>query len=225
MRVLGIETSSERGSVALLDGETLVAFASHEEPQAHGERLPGLMDAVMAESGCSRGSIDRLAVGTGPGSFTGLRVGIAFAQGIALGLARPVVGVGSLRAMATSVPGNVAGARCAVLDARRGEAFVAAYSLDGGELFAPVVVPLDRVDAVLASSVTGEKVLCGTLASAIPSSNPVYRSSGSDRPSAEWTARLASTLTDLGPATAQYIRPADAIPPKMPPSPLSSSSG
>src|SRR5690606_29707052 len=97
-RVLALETSSRRGSAALYAGE-IVAEASHEIPNAHGEQLGKLVDGWLAEAGWSKSQIDRLAVGIGPGSFTGLRVGIALAQGMALGLDRPLVGISSLVAL------------------------------------------------------------------------------------------------------------------------------
>jgi tRNA threonylcarbamoyladenosine biosynthesis protein TsaB len=86
-----------------LDGKVLGALF-HEELNAHAERVLGLIEELLASAGWTRGSLDRVAVGVGPGSFTGLRVGIALAQGIALGLARPLIGVGSLRAMASGLP-------------------------------------------------------------------------------------------------------------------------
>src|SRR5258706_8847589 len=86
MRLLGIETSSRRGSVALVENDRVVARAAHEKLNAHAEELARLLDEVIADSGWSRRSFDRVAVGMGPGSFTGVRVGVAFAEGIAVGL-------------------------------------------------------------------------------------------------------------------------------------------
>ena len=146
MRVLGIETSSRRGSVALLErGQTVIAL-SHEELNAHAERLLPLIDQALAEAGWSRTALDRVAVGVGPGSFTGLRVGIALGQGIAVGLGIPLLGIGSLRAMAAAVPGERPGSRWALLDARRGEVFVAAYDQAGAELLAPCAIAPAEVE-------------------------------------------------------------------------------
>src|SRR6185369_5960506 len=142
MRVLGIETSTRRGSVAAVEGTLTLGTLAHEEPSAHAERVLSLIEILLAEVGWSRASIERIAVGIGPGSFTGLRVGIALAQGMALGLGRPIVGVGSLAALASSAPATDRRTRVPVLDARRGELFVAAYDADGRERLAPNAVPV-----------------------------------------------------------------------------------
>jgi tRNA threonylcarbamoyladenosine biosynthesis protein TsaB len=150
VRVLGIETSSRRGSVALVEGGQLVFSLSHEELNAHAERLLPLIDRVLAEAAWSRSTLERVAVGIGPGSFTGLRVGIALGQGIAVGLGVDLVGVGSLRAMAAGVPIGQPGSRWAMLDARRGEVFLAAYDEQGSELMPPCAVAPERIVARMA---------------------------------------------------------------------------
>src|SRR5688572_6886733 len=104
VRVLAIETSGPRGSVALLEDERLIIELEHDQPNAHAERILPLVERALASAGFDRTSLDRLAVGVGPGSFTGLRVGIALAEGLALGLGIPIVGVPSLRAMAAAAP-------------------------------------------------------------------------------------------------------------------------
>src|SRR5262245_38771593 len=140
MRVLGIETSTRRGSVALWD-DRLVLALDHAQPNAHAEALLPLVARLFAETGIAKSSIERVAAGTGPGSFTGLRVGIALGEGIALGVGVPLVGVGSLEAMAHAARESKR-PRVAVLDAGRGELFLAAYGADGAEVIAPSAVPL-----------------------------------------------------------------------------------
>lgn len=100
--------------------------------------------AVAAAGGWS--VVDRLAVGVGPGTFTGLRVGIATARGLALGRGLPVSGVGSLDALARGL-GEIAGARArlAVTDARRGEVFATLYSAAGERLWDPFVCPPEEL--------------------------------------------------------------------------------
>src|SRR5688572_26659375 len=100
MRVLGIETSSTRGSLAVLEGTELRAVRVHEEPHRHAELTLSLIGEVLAEAGIDKRELSRIAVGVGPGSFTGVRVALALGQGIAHGLGIPLVGVGSLAAMA-----------------------------------------------------------------------------------------------------------------------------
>ena len=127
MRTLGIETSTSQTSVALLEGGQLVLTRAHTRPKQSAERLLPLIAELLAEAGWPRESLERIGVSVGPGSFTGLRVGLACAQGLSLGLGIPLVGVTSLQAMARAVPASIPGLRCAILDARRGEVFAAAY--------------------------------------------------------------------------------------------------
>ena len=221
MRVLGIETSTRRGSVAaVLDGTTLGAFA-HEAPNEHAERVLALIEVLLAEVGWSRTSLDRIAVGIGPGSFTGLRVGIALAQGIALGLERPLVGVGSLQALASAVAATDARVRVPVLDARRGELFIAAYDATGTELLAPSAVPVGEAGAFVRESVAGELVLVGEAAHLVGTGFDVLSGGELDLPHASTVARAGATLD---PATAPvepvYVRGPGATPQNLPPSPL-----
>src|SRR5690606_25308406 len=107
----------------------------------HGERLLPLLDDLLERCDWARSSIERIGVGIGPGSFTGLRVGIALAAGVSLGLGVPLVGVGSLRALAAGHPQADPRLRVVVRDARRNEHFVAVYDANGTELVAPEAVP------------------------------------------------------------------------------------
>jgi tRNA threonylcarbamoyladenosine biosynthesis protein TsaB len=223
VRVLGIETSSVRGSVALIDDERTVCTMGHERENAHGESILPLIAQALATAGWSRRQLDRVAVGLGPGSFTGLRVGIAIAQGLAEGLEIPLVGIPSLRAMAAAVPRDRHGCRCVLLDARRGELFVAAYDADGREALEVRVVSgaleLDRLVQQL-----GDPILLGNgLADGhapLPDSPNVFRSPETDYPHARWTA-LLGLATDPSPVLrALYVRDAVAQIPKLPDNPL-----
>lgn len=100
----------------MLDDGRVLASAEHSDLNAHAERLLPLLEEVFAQAKLTRHDVHRVAVGIGPGSFTGLRVGIALGQGLGLGLGIPVVGVGSLAALAAAGNGAV---RLALLDARR----------------------------------------------------------------------------------------------------------
>jgi tRNA threonylcarbamoyladenosine biosynthesis protein TsaB len=223
MRVLGIETSSRRGSVALLDGEELVARAAHVEPNAHAEQLAPLLERVLADAGCSKASLDRIGVGMGPGSFTGLRVGIAFAQGIALGLDIPLIGVSSLQAMSLPCPPSVTGLRVPLLDARRGEVFAAAYAANGEERLAPCALPRATVLGVLGGLLGTELALLGEVVAELGATAACGADELTLLPDAVGAALLAaraelgSSLTDP-----QYVRDAGATPGPMPPSPFGS---
>ncbi|HVJ22164.1 MAG TPA: tRNA (adenosine(37)-N6)-threonylcarbamoyltransferase complex dimerization subunit type 1 TsaB, partial [Polyangiaceae bacterium] len=150
MRVLAIETSGPRGSVALLENTELVLELEHEQPNAHAEQILPLVERALSSAGFDRRSLDRIAVGIGPGSFTGLRVGIALGEGLALGLDLPIVGVSSLRAMAAAAPASEPRVRVPVLDARRSEIFAAAYDAEGSEKMAPCAIPIAEAGAAAA---------------------------------------------------------------------------
>src|SRR5678815_1575047 len=107
MIVLGLDTCLSSCSVAVRDGERVLASAREVMARGHQERLAPMAQAVMAEAGLSFDKLDRIAVTVGPGSFTGLRVGIAFAKGLALALDLPTVGVGSLEALGAEAYGLV----------------------------------------------------------------------------------------------------------------------
>src|SRR3954469_13948498 len=96
MRVLALDSTTRAGSVALVDGDRVVTERAGDGSRKHGERLPG----ELADLGAAWGTIDGFAVASGPGSFTGLRIGIATMQGLALVAGRRVVGVSALEALA-----------------------------------------------------------------------------------------------------------------------------
>lgn len=99
MRILAIDTSSPAGSLALLAEGRLVAGAALEGQRYSTELMPGI-ERLLSRAGCLPGELDALAVAVGPGAFTGLRVGIGSAQGLALGLRRPCLGVNTFEAWA-----------------------------------------------------------------------------------------------------------------------------
>jgi tRNA threonylcarbamoyladenosine biosynthesis protein TsaB len=220
VRVLAIETSSPRGSVALTErGRVIVSF-DHEQANAHAERLLPLVERAIAESGFSKRSLERVAVGVGPGSFTGLRVGIAHAEGIALGLGIPLVGVGALRAMAATARDGDGRLRVPVLDARRDEVFVAAYTHEGEERLAPTALP--RASALGELEKLGPD-LCFIGAAAALLSETVERLEGRDHdlPHAREVALLGSRLDPARhPPDPIYVRGVGATLPNLPPSPL-----
>jgi tRNA threonylcarbamoyladenosine biosynthesis protein TsaB len=167
MIVLGFDTSTPSTAVALrlADGR---ANEARDDPQAgahpgHATRLLDMAQTLLSEAAVTWSEIDRIAVGLGPGTFTGLRVGIATARGLAQSLSVDLVGVSSPRALAVAAlrPGALAastledgspGGVLAVIDARRGEAFVAAYELDAHELAPPRAVPPQELASVISEA-------------------------------------------------------------------------
>ena len=126
MKVLAFETSTEACAVALhVDGRTLERFEL--APRRHAELALPWADALLAEAGVSRAQLDAVAVGRGPGAFTGVRLGIGLAQGIALALDLPVVPVSTLQVLALRAPAH-ADKVLACIDARMGEVYAAAYA-------------------------------------------------------------------------------------------------
>lgn len=215
MRILGIESSSRRGSVALLDGDRLVASIEHEQPNAHAERLLPLLDRLLSDAGWPKSSLDRLGVGVGPGSFTGLRAGIALAEGLSVGLDRPLCGVGSLLAMARGALAEHSGPCCALLDARRSELFVAVYSPELDELCAPRTLPVaDLADFLLQFSVS---TVVGELAQTLAPRCTLATGPTLDLPHARWVGALAAELDEASsPPEPQYVRGIGATLPTLP---------
>lgn len=234
--VLAIETSCRRGSVALVESGRVLASAWHDHANAHGERLLGLIDATFRTAMRRPADLGCVAVGRGPGTFTGLRVGLALAQGIASGLGIRAVGVGSLRAMAAAAPSEMPGNRWPILDARRGELFVACFGRDGREVLAPRAVPrhqaLERLESLslevgarsvdnllLGSALTEVPGLMDDLSHSSAGFLP-YRGDATDWPGAVAVGVLASSSVLDDPASPDYLRDADAVVPDLPPSPL-----
>ena len=122
MRILVVDTALGLCSAAVVDGDQVLAARSEAMLQGHQERLAPLVSEVVAESKLKFNAIDRIGVTTGPGSFTGLRVGLSFAKGLGFALDVPVLGLDSLEAIAASAPRE--GAGLALIDARRGQAYV-----------------------------------------------------------------------------------------------------
>jgi tRNA threonylcarbamoyladenosine biosynthesis protein TsaB len=117
-------------SAALLQEETLLAEFTLNVRKTHSERLMPLVDHLLRESGLEREQIRAVAVAAGPGSFTGIRIGVATARGLAQGLAVPAVGVSTLEALAEGVPVPEA-LICPLLDARRNQVYTALYRREG----------------------------------------------------------------------------------------------
>ena len=133
MRVLAVETSARAGGVALVDGERLVAEYVLDVSVTHSERLLSAIDRVLADAGWTAGDLGGLAVAVGPGSFTGLRVGISTVKGLALSLGLSVAPVPTLDAVAAALPWASLPV-CAVLAARRNEVYAALYRWAGDDM-------------------------------------------------------------------------------------------
>jgi tRNA threonylcarbamoyladenosine biosynthesis protein TsaB len=130
MKILGVDTSTASGSIALVDGPRVMAEWSLESARTHNRRLLASVDGLLEELGWSLDDLDGLAVTLGPGSFTGIRIGISTMKTLAWAAGKPYVGIPTLDALAaplrfTTLP------VCALLDARRQEVYLAHYQPDG----------------------------------------------------------------------------------------------
>ena len=144
MQVLALDTTTRDGSAALVDEHRTIDERRGDAARTHGERLPGELLALADAHGLSAHAIDLFAVASGPGSFTGLRIGIATIQGLALTTGRRIVAVSALEALAQTVGAEAGGAArrlgrfvAAWMDARRHDVFAALYRIADAPLFSP----------------------------------------------------------------------------------------
>jgi tRNA threonylcarbamoyladenosine biosynthesis protein TsaB len=150
VRLVALETSTALGSVALFDRGVLVAEDARRVSNAHGESLLPMVDAQFERAGWGPGDVARWAVGIGPGSFTGTRIGLATAKGIVLATGAELVGVTSLDAIADGLADGAA-AVASVLDAGKGEVFLQ-VRLGPRLLLAPTHVRVDSAVARVAEA-------------------------------------------------------------------------
>jgi tRNA threonylcarbamoyladenosine biosynthesis protein TsaB len=205
MIVLGLDTCLAACSVAVLQDGRVLAHASEAMARGHQERLAPMAQQVMAEAGLSFDRLDRVGATVGPGSFTGLRVGVAFAKGLASALAIPAVGVGALEALAAEADGLVA----AAIDARRDQLYLQVFE-DGEPLMAPDVLPLGVAAARLAELGMGRALtLVGSGAPLLADAAPGARVRTPQGADARHVARLAMARPAT-PIRPLYLRAPDA---------------
>jgi tRNA threonylcarbamoyladenosine biosynthesis protein TsaB len=160
--ILALGTTTKGGSVAVVD-DGLVRVERAGNPEVtYGERLPAELETVLDAAGVRIEAIDLFAVAAGPGSFTGLRVGIATIQGLAMARARRVVAVSALEALARAAT-NPDQTVATWMDAQRGEVFAALYAADGRDILIPPVAATPPVvlDAWAESGVTERSIFIG----------------------------------------------------------------
>ncbi len=137
MKCLSIDTVTESCSVALLDGSETIQ-RKEVQPGGHSRLVLDMADRVMADSGLRLGQLDVIVVDTGPGSFTGVRIGLGVAQGLAYGADLPVIGVSSLEVMAISVDSGIV---ASAIDARMKQVYCAVYEVRASGRPEPLMVP------------------------------------------------------------------------------------
>jgi tRNA threonylcarbamoyladenosine biosynthesis protein TsaB len=205
MVVLGLDTCLAACSVAVVRDGAVLASESEAMARGHQERLAPMARRVMVEAGLAFDALDRIGVTVGPGSFTGLRVGLAFGKGLGAALGAPVVGVGVLEALAAEADGLV----FAAVDARRDQVYLQAFE-DGRALMAPDALELGTAAARLAEIAAGRPfTLVGSGAPLLAEFAPaaqVLTPAGAD---ARLVARLAAARAPAPPRPL-YLRAPDA---------------
>jgi tRNA threonylcarbamoyladenosine biosynthesis protein TsaB len=141
MIVLALDTTTKGGSIAVVDDGVVRVERTGDPEVTYGQRLPAELTDVLEQAGVRIDDIDLFAVAAGPGSFTGLRVGIATVQGLAMAQGKRVVAVSALEALARAGT-NAEHTIAAWMDAQRGEVFAALYAPDGRDLLIPPVSAL-----------------------------------------------------------------------------------
>ncbi len=140
MRLLALDTTTEACSAAVLT-EAGVSGVFEEVGRGHAERILDMVDAVLSEAGLGLGMLDAIAAGVGPGAFSGVRISVAVAQGLAFGAQLPVVAVTSLEALALSAMRAGAERAVACLDARMGEVYWGCFRADAARGLIPCGAP------------------------------------------------------------------------------------
>jgi tRNA threonylcarbamoyladenosine biosynthesis protein TsaB len=218
MRVLAIDTALAACSVAVLDTEASSLSAGKSLPMARGqaEALMPMIARVMDEMNIEFAELDRIAVTVGPGSFTGLRVGISAARGIAMTAGKPAVGLSTLAAYAAPyIAQDDTTPVVAVIDARHEQVYMQVFGAGGRTLVSPRIAPIR--EAVRAAALGSARIV-GSAANLIAAAWPP----GEQRPSIvdaqaapdiNWVARLGAAAAEgHGPPKPLYLRPPDAQP-------------
>ena len=205
MKTLIIDTALGACTAVAAEGARVVAAETEDMGRGHQERLGGMVRAAMASAGWSFEDLDRIAVTTGPGSFTGLRVGLAFAQGLGLALDRPVSGLSTLAALARDAEPGAGEAVWALIDARRGQLY-GQRVVDYAPTDDPAALSIEDAAARI-SAEAGRVTLVGSGATLVAAEGA--RAIDRAAPSPEALARLAADQP-RGEARPLYLRAPDA---------------
>ena len=202
MIVLALDTTGPWCSAALVDEARVRAQKSEKIGRGHAERLAPMVSEIMAKANLSPTDIDRISVCTGPGSFTGLRVALAFAKGFALPGKTPVIGLSALEVLAAQIDPHKENRIVSVMDVRRGELCWAAYE-KGQEIHRPVTQPVEEAKAAI-KSLSFDRMV-GDGVPHFGQENPVAHLSA---PALAWLSQNLTAQTH--PAAPLYSRDPDA---------------
>jgi tRNA threonylcarbamoyladenosine biosynthesis protein TsaB len=222
MLILAIDTALDACAAGVLDTDAgkLIAQESLPMKRGHAEALMPLIARVMKASGIAFTALDRIAVTTGPGSFTGLRVGLSAARGIALAAGKPVVGVTTLTAFAAPVVSE-SGEQPVIsaIDARHDHVYFQVVSGNGGPLVRPQVASIEQA---LGASRFGAPYLVGNAAEILKQRWPAealapFKVDAQPAPDIAWVGWLGAAVSpDTAPARPYYLRAPDARPQQDP---------
>jgi tRNA threonylcarbamoyladenosine biosynthesis protein TsaB len=220
MLILAIDTALDACSAAVLDTEAgrLIAQESEAMKRGHAEALMPLIGRVIMQSGVTFADLDRIVVTTGPGSFTGLRVGLSAARGIALAANKPVVGVTTLTAYAAPVVSqNGENPVISAIDARHDQVYLQVVSGNGSSLIRPHIAPIEEA---LDASRFGVPHLVGNAAKILAerwpaTAPPPFDVDAQAAPDIAWVGWLGAAVSaNTAPARPFYLRAPDAKLPK-----------
>ena len=222
MLILAIDTALDACAAGVLDTEAgkLIGQESQAMKRGHAEALMPLIARVIEQSGIAFAALDRIAVTTGPGSFTGLRVGLSAARGIALAANKPVVGLTTLTAYAAPlVSENGEHPVISAIDARHDHVYLQAVSGDGSSLIRPHVASIEEA---LGAARFGTPYLVGNAAKILAdrwpaNAPPPFTVDAQPAPDIAWVAWLGAAVSpNTAPARPFYLRAPDAKPAKDP---------
>jgi tRNA threonylcarbamoyladenosine biosynthesis protein TsaB len=218
MLILAIDTALDACAACVLDTDAgqPIAQESLAMKRGHAEALMPLIARVIKASGIGFAALDRIAVTTGPGSFTGLRVGLSAARGIALAANKPVVGVTTLTAYAAPVVSqNAEPAVVSAIDARHDQVYFQVVGGNGGSLMQPRIAPIEEA---LGASRFGALHLVGNAAKILADrwpaqAAPPVKVDAQPAPEIVWVAWLGAAVSpNTAPARPFYLRAPDAKP-------------
>lgn len=223
MKILALDSATATCSVAVWVDGTTVAVERAELPRGQAEALLPMAERACAAAGIAFGEFDRFAVTIGPGHFTGLRVGLAAARGLALATGKPLVGITTLAAVAAAVPDDELAGRtlAVVLDSKRAEPYLQPFDAQRRPLAAPSAEPVPSAVAALRDRhPDGAFVVAGDAADALVAAltaqgAAAIRSRARPRPDAATVAALAAAAPlPAGFPAPLYVHPVETTTPK-----------
>jgi tRNA threonylcarbamoyladenosine biosynthesis protein TsaB len=224
MKILAVDTALGACSAAVLDGDVVRGHRLEAMERGHAEVLAPMVQAVMGAAKLTFAELERLAVTTGPGTFTGQRVGLAFMRGLRVALKLPLIGVTTLQAMSSAAMEETGAPFGAALhDAKRGEVYVGLHSRDAA-LLKPTLLSLEDAVAAIHQSMQRRDRPLAFAGTAGAAAAERYRGLGGQavvsttlHPDALWVAKLAQRAPAAMDAPRPlYLRPPDARLPARP---------